>query len=258
MQYTGNNNYLNNDYETKIVYKSANYRNATAAILAQKTPHNAQRKKFQNLTASEAKAYSDTLPIRKTWDAIKDDVEQEVLSAKFEQNPDIQKRLASLVDSLYDGYPSHKHQAEILEMLRQEYTPGKQKTPGVYVTDEIQPKTKGFTRILDLNKAEDHGLNLGKDLTEFKHTLTEAGTFEEKREEEFIPSYLKRLKTKDAVNHLNTIWKDTARGAESVLLISQDEDVRTVLATLLERAGCPVIHLDRTESVPAYADQYFG
>ena len=258
MMYQGNTNYLNNDYETKISYKNADYRNATAAILAQRTPHAAQRKKFQALSAKDAAIYADSLPVRKNWENIKDGIEKEILTAKFEQNPDIAKRLGNLEEQLYDGNPMHRNQADCLESLREQFRQEKPKRPGVYVTASLPEIRKGYTKVIDLNDAKDHGLNLGNKLEKLKQCMIEDGIFETEKDQEFIPAYLKRLKTKAAVNHLNTIWKDTARGTDSVLLISEDEDVRNVLASLLERAGCPVNRMDHIDTDPAYAENYFA
>ena len=83
--------FLSNFYEVPVEYNGLLFRSSEAAFQAQKCPERANE--FVNLSPDEAKRMGRRIHIRKDWDEVKDAIMYEIVFAKFEQNPNLKKKL---------------------------------------------------------------------------------------------------------------------------------------------------------------------
>ncbi len=79
--------FLSNFYPTKITFGGVIYYNAESAYQAQKCLSPEDRIKFSLLSSDEAKRLGKKSPTRSDWDDIKLNVMEQVVCAKFTQNP---------------------------------------------------------------------------------------------------------------------------------------------------------------------------
>lgn len=85
--------FLSNFYPAKVKYDGILYDNSEGAYQAQKCKNYEDRKIFSEMYSDEAKRFGRQVEIREDWDEIKVQVMEEVVAAKFEQNPLLAKRL---------------------------------------------------------------------------------------------------------------------------------------------------------------------
>ena len=90
--------FLSNFYPTKVVFDGITYYNAEAAYQAQKCYLQADRLRFALLSADEAKRLGQKIEIRPDWDDIKYHVMEQVVYAKFAQNPTLAQDLLDTGD----------------------------------------------------------------------------------------------------------------------------------------------------------------
>ena len=90
--------FLSNFYPTKVVFDGITYYNAEAAYQAQKCYLQADRLRFALLSADEAKRLGQKIEIRSDWDEIKYHVMEQVVYAKFAQNPTLAQDLLDTGD----------------------------------------------------------------------------------------------------------------------------------------------------------------
>ena len=83
--------FLSNMYNAPIEYNGVKYRCAEAAFQAQKDPSRAQE--FADLDGAAAKRLGRHVKLREDWDKIKDSIMADVVSAKFNQNPELMTKL---------------------------------------------------------------------------------------------------------------------------------------------------------------------
>lgn len=85
--------FLSNFYPAKIMYGGINYCNAEAAYQAQKCEDSQERQKFSELYGNQAKELGRSVQTRVDWEKIKIKVMEEIIEAKFSQNPLLARRL---------------------------------------------------------------------------------------------------------------------------------------------------------------------
>ena len=85
--FRGEYEFLSNFYPTKVVFDGITYYNAESAYQAQKCFLQTDRLRFALLSADEAKRLGQKIEIRSDWDEIKYRVMEQVVYAKFAQNP---------------------------------------------------------------------------------------------------------------------------------------------------------------------------
>lgn len=90
--------FLSNFYEAPITYCGITYKNNEAAFQAQKCRNKEDRISFADLNPSDAKKLGRKVELRKDWEDIKISVMREIVSAKFDQNPDLSKKLIETAD----------------------------------------------------------------------------------------------------------------------------------------------------------------
>jgi ribA/ribD-fused uncharacterized protein len=92
-EFRNDNYFLSNFYECPVTYDGLTYRNNEAAFQAQKCINPKDREQFTILNSSEAKKLGRRVLLRKDWEDIKVQVMKEIVTAKFEQNEDLQQKL---------------------------------------------------------------------------------------------------------------------------------------------------------------------
>lgn len=90
--------FLSNFYEAPITYCGITYRNNEAAFQAQKCKSRVEQMCFANLSPAEAKKLGRRIELRKDWEDVKISIMREIVSAKFNQNPDLSKKLIETGD----------------------------------------------------------------------------------------------------------------------------------------------------------------
>lgn len=85
--------FLSNFYNAPIVYNGISYQNNEAAFQAQKCLNDNEKLMFSTLSPSDAKKLGRKVVLRSDWESIKFSVMQEIVDAKFDQNPDIANKL---------------------------------------------------------------------------------------------------------------------------------------------------------------------
>ncbi len=93
------NFFLSNFYEAPIEYNGILYTNNEAAFQAQKCIIPDDRHKFENLNPTEARHLGRKIPLRKDWERVKFSIMEEIVRAKFEQNPDLREKLLATGDT---------------------------------------------------------------------------------------------------------------------------------------------------------------
>ncbi|MDO5134021.1 MAG: NADAR family protein, partial [Eubacteriales bacterium] len=76
-----------------VTYEGLTYRNNEAAFQAQKTFSDDFRTTFTTLAPSEAKRKGRRVRLRQDWEQVKDGIMEEIVRAKFTQNPELRKQL---------------------------------------------------------------------------------------------------------------------------------------------------------------------
>ena len=90
--------FLSNFYPTKVVFDEITYYNAEAAYQAQKCSRYEDRFQFAHMSADEAKRLGQKMEIRPDWNEIKYRVMEQVVYAKFAQNPTLAQDLLDTAD----------------------------------------------------------------------------------------------------------------------------------------------------------------
>ena len=85
--------FLSNFYEAPVTYEGITYRNNEAAFQAQKVCTPAERMRFKDLNAAEAKKLGRRVSLRKDWESVKIKAMREIVYAKFEQNEELKQKL---------------------------------------------------------------------------------------------------------------------------------------------------------------------
>ena len=85
--------FLSNFYPTKVVFDGITYYNSEAAYQAQKCLHPEDRLLFALLSSDEAKRFGQKVERRPDWDDVKCGIMEQIVYAKFTQNPTLAQAL---------------------------------------------------------------------------------------------------------------------------------------------------------------------
>ena len=92
-EFKGEYFFLSNFYVADITYKGATYTNNEAAFQAQKCANEKDKIKFETLNPIDARNLGRNILMRKDWESIKDIEMANICKAKFEQHPELMKKL---------------------------------------------------------------------------------------------------------------------------------------------------------------------
>ena len=85
--------FLSNMYEAPFEWDGRMYRNSEAAFQSAKTLTKTDRDRFSEVDGKKAKRMGRNLELRGDWGSVRDGVMEEVVRAKFSQNPDLLRQL---------------------------------------------------------------------------------------------------------------------------------------------------------------------
>lgn len=94
----GENHYLSNFYEAPVTWEGLTYPSNEAAFQAAKVLTREERLPFTELNPNKAKRLGRQVKLRPDWEEVKTQVMEEVVRAKFTQNPDLAARLLDTGD----------------------------------------------------------------------------------------------------------------------------------------------------------------
>lgn len=92
-EFQGDYEFLSNFYECPVSYNGMNFRNSEAAFQAMKCRTRNEALPFQEYTASKSKRCGRHVTLRSDWEQIKLRVMEEIVRAKFTQNPSLAEKL---------------------------------------------------------------------------------------------------------------------------------------------------------------------
>ncbi|XZH79068.1 NADAR domain-containing protein (plasmid) [Clostridium perfringens] len=100
--------FLSNFYKSPVNYDGITYQNNEAAFQAAKFTNNDSLKlEFAKLEPNVAKSRGRSVPLRKDWECVKENIMFEICLAKFSQNPYLKKKLLSTGDLYLEEGNSH-------------------------------------------------------------------------------------------------------------------------------------------------------
>lgn len=91
--------FLSNFFAASIEWEGLTYRNAEAAFQAAKVLTAEERMPFTSLNPVVAKRMGRKVPLRADWEAVKTGVMEEIVRAKFTQNPELAAKLLATGDA---------------------------------------------------------------------------------------------------------------------------------------------------------------
>ncbi|MCD7824111.1 MAG: NADAR domain-containing protein [Oscillospiraceae bacterium] len=98
-EFQGRYRFLSNFYPAYVTLDGSTYFSSEAAYQAYKSLDIAERMRFSELSAGEAKKQGSQIPLRADWEKVKFSVMERIVRAKFTQNPYLAKHLVETGDS---------------------------------------------------------------------------------------------------------------------------------------------------------------
>lgn len=92
-RFDGEHAFLSNFYPAEVTYKGMKFPHSEGAYQCQKCADERDTAPFLTLTAGQAKRWGSAVALVSNWEEIKLQTMKEVLRAKFNQNPDLAKKL---------------------------------------------------------------------------------------------------------------------------------------------------------------------
>lgn len=140
-EFRGDYYFLSNFYDSRAFeYNGITYTSGESAFQAQKSLDERFRQDIAIDTPNIAKSKGRRVKLRSDWEQVKDNIMYEIVKAKFNQNPDILRKLLNTGDELleegntwHDNYwgvcqcvkcqdkIGHNHLGKILMIIRQEF-----------------------------------------------------------------------------------------------------------------------------------------
>lgn len=107
-RFRGVHSFLSNFYETPVTWEGLTYPHAEAAFQAAKVLTNEERLPFTFLEPAKAKQRGRRIKQREDWQQVKTQIMEEIVRAKFDQNPAIAALLLATGDAeLIEGNTWH-------------------------------------------------------------------------------------------------------------------------------------------------------
>ena len=98
--FRGEYEFLSNFYPAEVSYNGLTFQNNEAAFQAQKTLDPAEKAQFTTMQPADAKRKGRIVHLRADWERVKNGIMEEIVRAKFTQNPDLKKKLLATEDIL--------------------------------------------------------------------------------------------------------------------------------------------------------------
>lgn len=108
MEFRGAYHFLSNMYSAPFEWDGRRYKNSEAAFQSAKTMNPQERDAFSEMNGVVAKRAGKKVLLRGDWEDVKDGVMEEVVRAKFSQNPELLEKLLATGDAeLVEGNRWH-------------------------------------------------------------------------------------------------------------------------------------------------------
>ncbi len=108
MTFRGKFSFLSNMHSATFEWDGRTYQNSEAAFQSAKALDPAVRDQFSEMTGMVAKREGKKVQLRGDWERVKDEIMEEVVRAKFSQNPDLLQKLIDTGDiELMEGNAWH-------------------------------------------------------------------------------------------------------------------------------------------------------
>ena len=108
VSFRGEYGFLSNMYAAGFEWDGRHYLNSEAAFQSAKSLDPAVRDGFSRLSGVMAKRAGRKLELREDWGSVKEGIMEEVVRAKFAQNPDLRRKLTDTSDrELIEGNRWH-------------------------------------------------------------------------------------------------------------------------------------------------------
>lgn len=91
--------FLSNFYPSSVIFENLTYKNNEAAFQAAKCIHKQDRIQFTEMDPSTAKHTGRHVHLRKDWENVKYQIMETIVRNKFQQNPDLAKKLINTGDA---------------------------------------------------------------------------------------------------------------------------------------------------------------
>ena len=98
--FDGEYEFLSNYYEVPVLYEGIRYGSSEAAFQASKSLDPAEREGFSELSPDDSKRAGYKVALREDWEEVKDGIMEEILRAKFTQNPELMEKLSATGQAL--------------------------------------------------------------------------------------------------------------------------------------------------------------
>ena len=98
-QFRGEFHWLSNFYSCSVHYEGLTFGNTEAAFQAAKCLDMKERERFFGLSGGQAKRLGKRVELRPDWEDVKIDIMRQVLKSKFNQNPELRKKLIATGDT---------------------------------------------------------------------------------------------------------------------------------------------------------------
>ena len=93
--FEGEYEFLSNFYESPVTFEGLTYGSSEAAFQACKSLDPAVRERFTSLSPAQSKREGYKVNLRADWEDVKVSVMDEILRAKFSQNPGLMEKLSA-------------------------------------------------------------------------------------------------------------------------------------------------------------------
>lgn len=98
-EFQGEYRFLSNFFPSPLEVDGIRYGNAEAAFQAQKVLSEEEKREFSDLPPNVAKRKGRRVSLRPDWEEVKTEMMEKIVRAKFEENPELTRRLLETGDA---------------------------------------------------------------------------------------------------------------------------------------------------------------
>lgn len=107
MNFRNNFYFLSNMYPCKVHYKGTEYSCAESAFQAQKCTKESEKKLFVGINGFDAKKLGRKVSLKSNWEIEKLSIMEEIVRAKFVQNPSLAEKLIQITGIIQEDNSWH-------------------------------------------------------------------------------------------------------------------------------------------------------
>lgn len=107
MLFRNNFQFLSNMYPCRVQYKGTEYSCSESAFQAQKCTNSVDKDMFAGFDGKMAKSWGRRVPLRKDWNEVRIPIMEEIVRAKFVQNPSLAEKLIKVEGPIQEDNSWH-------------------------------------------------------------------------------------------------------------------------------------------------------